>query len=433
MHVRVIVLFLFLTISGATSDWHSSKSTNSDSLPIILQFDLSHECRVQSEDDRQIPLISEYTFPLAVQPALSLKAVPTSVYRPQSYEAIEHARLRSLHEAQSEPVVWVETEVLGPDVTDRHTLAQLARMSANAYHLPWQDNWYELDPSWNINASFPFGWENDEDGFRGFVFRSRDNSTIVLSIKGTTLQGPTSKKDKINDNLLFSCCCARVDFSWAFSTVCDCYSWSPLRNRCDDPCLSAALIKDSLFYSTGVRLVNDLRSLFPQADIWLVGHSLGGSLASLLGSTFGLPAVAFEAPGERMAAQRLHLPLPPSLHGAGLPHVPITHVYNNADPIPQGACTGIASLCAQAGYALETRCHLGRTIVYDTVGRLGWHVNVQKHTIKELVLNVLDLDGPWPDGEDGEEREVPTAREEIDCVDCFKWEFGHFNDNETTS
>lgn len=78
---------------------------------------------------------------------------------------------------------------------------------------------------------------------------SPDNSTVVLSIKGTTVMGTTSKKDKLNDNLLFSCCCARVDLSWVFRTVCDCYSnhW-----RCDDTCLSDALIKDSLFYNVGV-------------------------------------------------------------------------------------------------------------------------------------------------------------------------------------
>lgn len=40
------------------------------------------------------------------------------------------------------------------------------------------------------------------------------------------------------------------------------------------------------------------------------GHSLGGSLASLLGVTFGVPVVAFEAPGEKLAAARLHLPTP---------------------------------------------------------------------------------------------------------------------------
>jgi lipase ATG15 len=88
-----------------------------------------------------------------------------------------------------------------------------------------------------------------DDGFRGHVFLSPGNDTVVLSIKGTTLQGPTSKKDKFNDNLLFSCCCARVDVSWSLRTVCGCYarSW-----RCDNTCLSKALIKDSLFYSIGV-------------------------------------------------------------------------------------------------------------------------------------------------------------------------------------
>lgn len=156
--------------------------------------------------------------------------------------------------------------------------------------------------------------------------------------------------------------------------------------------------------------------MYPFANIWLVGHSLGGSLASLLGSTFGLPAVAFEAPGERLAAHRLHLPLPPPNYPPGLPRVPITHVYHNADPIPQGACTGAASLCAQAGYALETRCHLGKTIVYDTVGKLGWHVDVRKHVIQEMILNVLDIEGSWPDGVNGGERDVPIAQEEVDCV-----------------
>lgn len=48
--------------------------------------------------------------------------------------------------------------------------------------------------------SFPLGWQGS-DGFRGHVFLSSDNSTVVLAIKGTTLQGPTSKEDKFNDNL----------------------------------------------------------------------------------------------------------------------------------------------------------------------------------------------------------------------------------------
>lgn len=199
--------------------------------------------------------------------------------------------------------------------------------------------------------------------------------------------------------------------------------------------------------------MNNLTAMYPTSTIWLVGHSLGGALASLLGTTFGLPAVAFEAPGERLAATRLHLPLPPpdGAHTpAGLPGAPVTHVYHTADPIPQGVCTGIGSPCASAGYALETRCHLGRAVVFDTVTKLGWAVDVRRHPIREVVLNVLeralDVGDGWEMDEWGRMLDVPRARYEEDCVvsawvgfgaycvadlvaflqDCFKWEFGEF-------
>jgi hypothetical protein len=96
----------------------------------------------------------------------------------------------------------------------------------------------------------PVGWEPDNDGFRGYVFATDDNSTVVLSIKGTSAQwvdkGPTTDKDKTNDNLLFSCCCARINWSW--TTVCDCYrgGW-----KCNQDCLEDALMEESLFYPIG--------------------------------------------------------------------------------------------------------------------------------------------------------------------------------------
>jgi len=89
----------------------------------------------------------------------------------------------------------------------------------------------------------PVGWEPDDDGFRGYIFATDDGSTVVLSIKGTSAQwvdtGPTTEKHKMNDNLLFSCCCTRVNWSW--KTVCDRYrgGW-----KCNQDCLETILIDE---------------------------------------------------------------------------------------------------------------------------------------------------------------------------------------------
>ena len=107
----------------------------------------------------------------------------------------------------------------------------------------------------------PVGWEPDNDGFRGYIFATDDNSTVVLSIKGTSAQwvdkGPTTERDKLNDNLLFSCCCARINWSW--TTVCDCYrgGW-----KCNQDCLEDALVEESLFYSIGTVCFYHFSELF---------------------------------------------------------------------------------------------------------------------------------------------------------------------------
>lgn len=196
---------------------------------------------------------------------------------------------------------------------------------------------------------------------------------------------------------------------------------------------------------------------------------LGGSVSALIGLSFGAPVVTVEAPGERLPASRLHLPLPP-----GMPEdkTGITHVYHTADPIPMGACTGAYSGCYAAGFvrtkkdipssfelmlqALETSCHTGQTILYDTVTVKGWSVDVRTHRIGEIINKVLA--DPWPtenetqdkqdgrwwnwwgwgrkgpkggkggdddDDDDDDDWEkhggVPKAKADSNCTDCFKW------------
>ncbi|KAF7985701.1 hypothetical protein HWV62_2276 [Athelia sp. TMB] len=134
-------------------------------------------------------------------------------FRPPSFEAYSEARMRFIGRDQSHALGWEEDEIIGPNVESRETLLVLAKMTNNAYVEPEDDAWYDLGGNWTV--SYPIGWEPENDGFRGHVFATPDNSTIVISIKGTSAGflgggGPTQKNDKRNDNLLFSCCCASV-------------------------------------------------------------------------------------------------------------------------------------------------------------------------------------------------------------------------------
>ncbi|SCZ98891.1 BZ3500_MvSof-1268-A1-R1_Chr3-1g05688 [Microbotryum saponariae] len=323
---------------------------------------------------------------------------------------------------------WDEVEIKAPNTSSVRTLQSLAKMANNAYVPFDSSNWWNLTKKWNIvsmddaaeralSAPPPsmapssifgdpntsqwltrhfsgqtdsFGWL--EDGLRGHVFANPTNTTVVVALKGTSAAfigggGSTSKNDKINDNLLFSCCCARVDWSW--STVCDCYNGT---YTCKQDCLEHAVMTKSAYYPVATDLFNNISAIYPHAQIWLTGHSLGGSLAAMLSRTYAVPSVSFEAPGDFLPARRLHLPIPPpksGLRNADATKEITTHVYHTADPIPMGVCTGSLSTCGVAGFALESRCHTGESIVYDTVGRLGWSVDIRTHSIKPVIEKVL--------------------------------------------
>ncbi len=80
-----------------------------------------------------------------------------------------------------------------------------------------------------------------------------------------------------------------------------------------------------------------------------------------------------------------------------------------------GTCTGFGSSCNAVGVALETRCHLGQTVKYDTITQLGWSSNIIHHGIAALVDGVLarqDID--WAGN--GIKGSVPVAAPETDCV-----------------
>jgi lipase ATG15 len=62
---------------------------------------------------------------------------------------------------------------------------------------------------------------------------------------------------------------------------------------------------------------------------------------------------------------------------------------------------------------MESRCHLGNVIEYDTVTNLSWPVRITTHPIATVIEYILSK--PWPAAEE-QGLEVPTMKTQDDCL-----------------
>jgi lipase ATG15 len=268
-----------------------------------------------------------------------------------------------------------------------------------------------------------FGWETD--GLRGHIFADTENSTIVIGLKGTSPAmfdgSETTTNDKINDNLFFSCCCGQGG-QYLWRQVCDCQTST---YTCNSTCLVTALREKNRYYYAAQDLYHNVTALYPGAEVWMAGHSLGGAVSSFISLTFGHPAVTFEAVPEAMPASRLGLPVPPGHQVGSLQQRKMTggfHFGHTADPIYMGQCNQATSVCTFGGYALQSTCHSGSRCQYDTVKDFGWRVGIGTHKIVEVIRDVL------------EKYDAPAKCEPvIDCTDCYNWKYFESNGTETTT
>ncbi|KAK4455882.1 autophagy protein atg15 [Podospora aff. communis PSN243] len=320
------------------------------------------------------------------------------------------------------PEAWTLDDVWGPDITDKGTVLSLALMASNAYvQTPDQADWEEVGRP--FNRSMDFGWEGD--GLRGHIWADEYNSTIVIGLKGTSpavFDGDgTTTNDKVNDNLFFSCCCAQQG-PWTWHQVCDCATST---YSCNNTCVVQALREENRYYQAARELYANVTELYPNSNIWLSGHSLGGAVSSMLGLTYGVPVVTFQAVPEALPASRLGLPVP---HGSD-PSAPQTREYtgafhfgHTADPIYIGTCNGATASCSFGGYALESACHTGRECVYDTVGDKGWRVGIGTHKIRSVIHDVIMKYDT-----------VPECKFTPECRDCGSWKMYESNGTEPIS
>jgi lipase ATG15 len=352
---------------------------------------------------RRLDISAEKAYQVAVDGGFgpfNIRTQPITIDKPAIREASEQAPMSP---------IWIPQDVAGPDVGDKDTIIQFAYMSEDAYKPdPSDPEWYDVDEKYN--NSIPFGWE--DSGIRGHVFSDDTNSTVILSLKGTTVEmfegNGTSGHDKENDNLFGSCCCGQGG-QYLWRQVCDCQTGT---YTCDDTCVKKELRRPNRYYEATLELYDEVIQLYPKANIVTTGHSLGGVLASLIGLTHGIPSVSFEAYPQALAAARLGLPVagdtsPLRKNTGGF------HFGHTGDPVYMGTCNGVASFCSIAGFAFETICHTGKRCVYDVVKDWGWRQSTSYHRLRYSIEEVYKK----------YDKAAPCEDEDVDCVDCYLWKF----------
>ncbi|KAK6594698.1 hypothetical protein H4I96_10429 [Botrytis cinerea] len=285
---------------------------------------------------------------------------------------------------------WSVDDVSAPNVTDKSTVVNFAVMAANTYQrTPDDPQWEDVKPPFNLSSSI--GWESD--GLRGHVYADDTNTTIVIALKGTTSAVFDGRKQLQMIKRMIIC----------------------LRDVAVDKVdggYEKYAIKPNRYYQAAVELYGNITEEYPNADVWLTGHSLGGLVTTLVALTFGHPVLTFESVPQALAISRLALPTPPGYNSASeaRDNVGIWNFGHTADPVYMGTCNGATSLCAFAGYALESTCHAGLRCVYDVVTDFGWSVSLSTHGIRASIRNVYK-----------KYDKAPTCVAETDCVDCFNW------------
>ncbi|KAI4596354.1 putative lipase atg15 [Pestalotiopsis sp. 9143b] len=387
-----------------------------------------HRRRDVIDADAQVWLEAEDGYEAEIIPPLKAKSSAQKIERlvdrrPMVVDPmVAEARSRG-YVLAGMPSAWTLDDVSGPDVTDKGTVLTMALIASDAYvEKPSMPDWDDVGKPFNRSADF--GWE--KDGLRGHIFADETNSTVVIGLKGTSAavfdgEGTTTN-DKENDNLFFSCCCAQQG-QWSWHQVCDCATGT---YSCNNTCVTQALRGENRYYQAARELYSNVTEIYPDSNIWVVGHSLGGAVSSLLGLTYGLPVVTFEAVPEALAAGRLGLPVPPT----GDPQYPQTREYtgtyhfgHTADPVYIGTCNGATASCSFAGYAMESACHTGYECTYDTVADKGWRVGIGTHKIRSVINDVIRKYDT-----------VPKCKTTPECRDCGNWKMYESNStNPSTS
>jgi Ca2+-binding RTX toxin-like protein len=151
------------------------------------------------------------------------------------------------------------------------TLYNLANMSAHLeYGTALTSGWTEVPDD-----------SPTDGGFKAITVKNADSSQVVITFRGTV--APTAENRANDPEGVWSTLKADLSLIYERDPGGE-YTSSPTR----------ALRE---FIAEAARLLVDVKTDFPGAQITLTGHSLGGMIAQLVGKISGYSTVAFDAPG----------------------------------------------------------------------------------------------------------------------------------------
>lgn len=140
---------LLLTHSNLRDD--TTQTILTQQTPSPLSFTLRHEHAIANNTHVLLSDVpqSMYHPQLLSGFGLTLQRKNIQTYKPSSFEAFqtsraENARLDGVTDAD----LWVQSHTSAPDVEDRGTLLNLAKMTNNAYYERKDKYWYALGQQW---------------------------------------------------------------------------------------------------------------------------------------------------------------------------------------------------------------------------------------------------------------------------------------------
>jgi lipase ATG15 len=279
----------------------------------------------------------------------------------------------------------------------------LALMSYNAYIKPNAKDWYQTP--YNVSQDISINPET----VQGYLFSDETNKIHVISIKGTSIgwfNFLDVKNDKFNDNLFLSCCYYKQSSIFKGNYSCNIESE---KHICSKECYENSKDFDINYLNIVNQIGLNLEKIidFENDDITFTGHSLGAILATYLGMKYKKPVVGFEAPGGKHYFNLI------GMNTDG--HDQIYHFGHNADTIFMGKCHDRTSICYIGGYIIRTKCHVGKTCIYDSIGKLGISESILTHRMKYVIDKIIPN---WADND-----EFPECIDMSDCTDCDQWTY----------